>query len=68
MGGISFGDENLRLIVNELTYAPESQIAEVISDDATLQKEIYFSIPAATRSANLKVILYGKSALLPIKW
>ncbi len=67
-GGMNFWDSNFRVIVNDLPYAGQGGLNEVVENDSFKDGEIFFIIPKNTRKADLKLTFYKESAILPMEW
>lgn len=67
-GGMNFWDSNFRVLVNDLPYAGQGGLNEIVENDSFKDGEVFFIIPRNTNKADLKLTFYKENAILPLTW
>ena len=65
---MNFWESDFRLIANELPYAAQGGLNELVSGDSYKDGEVYFLIPKDLRSADLRINFYDQYTLVPMNW
>lgn len=65
---MNFWDSDFRLIANELPYAAQGGLNEVVAGDSFKDGEVYFLIPKDLRKADLRIKYYDQYTVLPLQW
>lgn len=67
-GGMNFWESSFRLLVNEMPYAAQGGLNEVVENESFKDGEVYFLIPTAVRKADLKITFYEEYTVVPLQW
>ncbi len=65
---MNFWESDFRLIANDLPYAAQGGLNEVVEGDSFKDGEIYFLIPKELRKADVRIQFYDQYTVIPIAW
>jgi hypothetical protein len=68
IGGMNFWESSFRLFVNDLPYAAQGELNELVENESFKDGEVYFLIPTDARQAVLKFKFLDQSSELPVTW
>ncbi len=65
---MNFWESDFRLLANDLPYAAQGGLNELVSGDSFKDGEMYFLIPKDLNKADLKIKFYDQYTILPLQW
>lgn len=66
--GMNFWSSSFRLIADDLPYAAQGNLNELVENESFKDGEVYFLIPKDARAADLQLRFGDQTTILPLKW